>query len=295
MGGERRVQRLLEVGIARGTSADSTVSPGEVSFNPVPLRAGSRIGRCRLEEPIGRGSHGTVWRAIHEGTGRLVAVKLLRRDLLEGQALSRFHHEARILGRIRHPGVAQVLDHGMASGEEGAHAYHVLEFVEGVPLHEYGPDLSWREKLSVFVRVCDAVQAVHECGVIHRDLAPGNVLIQRDGQPKVIDFGLARAERVEVPERPWETASGSLLGTIAFASPEQVSGERELVGMRSDVYSLGAILHLWLTGRTPIDVDAPLHERLRRVREDTPRPPSYWRPELRGDVDAIGARALEKR
>ena len=278
VGERRRTSRLL--GLARVTTS----------------RTRSRIASFSLEEPIGGGSHGVVWRATHVVTEQVVAVKLLRPEAFDPLSLDRFRYEARALAIVDHSGVARVIDSGVDSTDGVAQPYLAVELIDGAPLDRFAEQLGFTERLDLFVRVCQAVQAVHEHGLIHRDLTPSNILVLDNGQPKLIDFGLARPVKAKVDHRAWRTEAGAVVGTLAFASPEQASGETGQVGVRSDVYSLGATLHTMLTGSPPLDIAAlPLLEQVRRIREQEPNRPSHTEPAAAGDVDAVVAKALAKR
>ncbi len=160
--------------------------------------------------------------------------------------------EIQILARLRHIGIATIFEAGLEDGWQ----YISMERVEGPPLTDFAEQnlLSLRERLDLFSRVCNAVSYAHQRGVIHRDLKPSNILVVERGQPKVLDFGLARLSDAS-PDSALITRSGVFHGTLAYASPEQVRGDADAVDVRSDVYSLGVILHELLAGKRPYDLD----------------------------------------
>ena len=211
---------------------------------------GRRLGAYRLLEIVGEGGMGTVYRAARvDGTfDRQVAIKMIRVGLGGEFFLRRFHNERRILARLDHPNIAGVLDGGAT--EEGV-PYVVMDFVDGVPIDEYcaARRLSIRERLLLFCEVCSAVQYAHQNLIVHRDLKPGNVLVTTDGKAKLLDFGIAKILE------PGDAAAADQGLTIIpimtpdFASPEQVRGET--ISTASDVYALGVVLYVLLTGQRP--------------------------------------------
>jgi len=264
------------------------------------LGPGAVFGRYVIVATIGRGGMGVVYRARQDKPGREVALKLIRPGWMSAALLRRFEFEAELLGRLKHPGIAQVYEAGVddATGTP----YFAMELVEGVPLTEYANQrgLNLRRRLDLFAKVCDAVQHAHARGVIHRDLKPGNILVADVGdppepQPKVLDFGVARATDADIAATTVETAVGALVGTVPYMSPEQVSGDPAELDTRSDVYALGVVLYELLAGRLPYRLERKLiHEAVRVIREDEPTRLSSIDRVFRGDVETIVGKSLEK-
>ena len=243
---------------------------------------GSSIGPYRLVRAIGEGGFGVVYLAEQTSpVRRRVAVKVIKPGMDSGAVLARFEAERQALALMDHPFVAKVFDGGTT--ERGL-PYFVMEFVEGEPITAFCDRvrLGLRERLELFVRVCEAVQHAHAKGVIHRDLKPGNILASRDdngrAQPKVIDFGIAKALDQELAEATIFTHHGQMLGTPEYMSPEQAEMGPGGVDTRTDVYALGVVLYELLTARRPFDPrrlrSAGLAEIHRIIREEDPPRPS---------------------
>ncbi|MFO0936983.1 MAG: protein kinase [Gemmataceae bacterium] len=252
------------------------------------------LGQYRLLRLIGEGGMGAVYEAEQNSPRRIVALKVVRDGLSTPSLRQRIMHEAQITGQLHHPGIAQVFEAGFA---EDGQPFFAMEFIQGLPLIEYANrhQLDLRARIELLAQVCDAVQHAHDHGVIHRDLKPANVLVDDHGQPKVLDFGIARAVSQDAETNAELTRTGQLLGTLSYMSPEQVSGTSNSIDRRSDVYALGVILFQLLAHRLPLSVDQrPLPEAARIIlEEDVPRLGSI-NPACRGDVETIVATALEK-
>jgi WD40 repeat protein/predicted Ser/Thr protein kinase len=252
------------------------------------------IARYRVVRLLGEGGMGTVYEAEQDNPRRTVALKVVRPGLTSAMLLKRFAREAEILGRLRHPGIAQVYDAGVA---EGGQPYFVMELIAGVPLDRYAREhaLDARGRLELVARVCDAVQHAHERGVIHRDLKPGNILVEPAGQPKVLDFGVARAADLGLTAGGGRTEAGQMLGTLSYMSPEQASGDPSAIDPRGDVYALGVLLYELLAHRLPYSLDGlALPEAVRVIYDQEPSRLGSLDGRLRGDVETIVAKALEK-
>ncbi len=255
--------------------------------------APEHIGRYRIIRTIGEGGMGMVYEAEQDDPRRRVALKVVRPGLAGRHVLQRFRAEAQVLGRLTHPGIARIYDAGTA----GDQPFFAMELVQGRAITDYARAslLDTRARLALLADVCDAVEHAHRHGVIHRDLKPANVLVTPDGQPKVLDFGVARAIDADVQTATLRTDAGQIVGTVPYMSPEQASGDPAAIDTRSDVYSLGVIAFELLCGRLPYDLGGKLiHEAVRIVREVDPARLSTIDRGLGGDVEAIVAKALEK-
>ncbi len=260
----------------------------------VPLPA--TVGPYRVLSVLGQGGMGVVYLAQQTRPERMVALKVVRPGYTSAKHLKRFEYEAEVLGRLLHPGIAQIYEAGTADLGAGLQPFFAMEYVDGIPLTRYAQEhaLDPRERLALFTRVCDAVEHAHQKGVIHRDLKPANILVTSDGQPKVLDFGVARTTDSDL-QATMQTDIGQLVGTLPYMSPEQVSGKPEELDTRSDVYALGVILYELLAGRPPYSVENHLVlDAARIIREEEPTRLSSIDRALRGDIETIVGHALEK-
>lgn len=265
---------------------------------PVP----ERIGKYEIVGVLGEGGMGVVYEARQNAPSRNVALKVIRTALPSRETFRRFRHEAEILAQLQHPGIAHVYDVGVASvgpadGPKIELPYFAMELVRGRSLREFAEDrqLGVRAKLALMAQVCDAVQHAHEKGVIHRDLKADNLLVEDSGQPRILDFGVARLTTSMGDSATRHTRAGEIIGTLAYMSPEQVAGDQGLVDTRSDVYSLGVILYQLLVAKLPHDLRAlPLAEAARRIRDEAPPTVASVARELRGDIEIIVAKAMHK-
>jgi predicted Ser/Thr protein kinase len=253
------------------------------------------LGRYVLEAELGAGAMGVVYRARQAQPERVVALKLLTRGLDQAADRERFELEARVLARLRHPGIAHLYDAGAIEEDGRALPFLAMELVEGLTLAQWAraAPRSIDALLGVLVDIGVAVQAAHESGVVHRDLKPANIVVESAGaqaRPRILDFGIAAI--VSDPPRAAEHEAPRVLGTLSYMSPEQAAGAAVVDG-RTDVYALGAIAYELLSGELPHPlVDEPLSARLRRIREEAIPPLGALRPELRGDLERVLARAL---
>ncbi len=254
------------------------------------------IPGCVLLEELHRGGQGKVYRAKRKSTGRDVAVKVMREGPLFGSSdAARFDREIRILGQLQHPNIATIHDSGVA---DGCH-FFVMDYIPGETLDRYVAQrrLSVADCLRLFMKICKTVNAAHLRGVIHRDLKPGNILIDRQGEPHILDFGLAKFATEDVgdtTQRRHMTMTGQFVGSLPWASPEQAESPSSGIDLRTDLYSLGVVLYHMLTGQFPYPVSANMREVLSNIIE---RPPVRLRA-LRGDIDedveTIVLKCLEK-
>ncbi len=276
--------------------ADAGLAIDDLALQAPTLAPGSTIGRYTIIKPIGVGGMGVVYAARQDAPERAVALKLVRPGFVSSSMLRRLSREASTLGMLQHPGIAQVYDAGTDHRSGAAIPFVAMELVEGRPLDTFAREqgLSIRARLDLFARVCDAVAHAHQRGVIHRDLKPANILVTSDSHPKILDFGIARlADRAG--QATLQSEAGQVLGTLAYMSPEQVSGDPARLDIRADVYSLGVILYELLAGRPPLDVaNSSVHAAIRVISEQEPRSIAAHDPSLKGDIETIVAKALEK-
>ncbi len=279
-------------------------------------------GKYKLVERLGEGGMGEVWLAEQSvPVRRTVALKLIRTGQDSRMMLARFEVERQALAMMDHPNIAKVLDAGATAD---GHPFFVMELVKGVPITEFcdARRLTPRQRLELFIPVCQAIQHAHQKGIIHRDIKPSNVLVALYDEkpvPKVIDFGVAKATGQSLTENTIHTAFQAVVGTLPYMSPEQATFNHLDIDTRSDVYSLGVLLYELLTGTTPVEKArfraAAMLEMLRVVREEEPpRPsarlstaearasiaatrgiePARLSKLLRGELDWIVMKSLEK-
>lgn len=291
---------MLELGVqfAAGSSGDADSTQALEEFAPSPMRdvpTPTVVGRYRLLRLIGEGGMGAVYEAEQDQPRRIVALKIIKPGIVSPELLRRFEQESHALGRLQHPGIAQIYEAGTADTGFGPQPYFAMEFIRGKTFTGHAEEhrLNTRQRLEIVSKIAEAVQHAHQRGLIHRDLKPANILVDETGQPKILDFGVARATDSDT-QATSETNIGQLLGTLAYMSPEQVLADPLELDTRSDVYALGVILFELLTGRMPYTISKKLHETIQAIREEDPARLSSINRSFRGDIETIVAKALEK-
>ena len=253
-------------------------------------------GNYTIHRELGRGGMGVVYLARQERTGQLVALKCLRLSSSTKKVVQRFEREAEAMGRVDHPGIAQVYDAGTIQVEGQDQHYFVMEYVRGRTLVDYARthEVGLREQLTLLAAVCEAVQHAHEQGVIHRDLKPTNILVNDRGEPKILDFGVSRMVDKEMQLTTVGTDMGQMIGTLSYMSPEQAGGDQRAVGELSDVYALGVIAYELLSGRLPHDLsEETILSAARVIREERPARVTAVVPGIPSDVATIIEKALD--
>jgi serine/threonine protein kinase len=303
----RRLEKMLAAQAEAGSFLEQPARASAMTVGePLAETPGTRIGPYKLLQEIGEGGMGTVWMAEQqEPVRRRVALKVIKAGMDSVQVIARFEAERQALALMDHPNIAKVLDAGTIGSEPAAmgsepaaqarasktlacaagsgRPFFVMELVKGTPITKYCDEhtLTPRQRLELFVPVCQAIQHAHQKGIIHRDMKPSNVLVAPyDGKPvvKVIDFGVAKATGERLTERTLFTGFGAVVGTLEYMSPEQAELNNQDIDTRSDLYSLGVLLYELLTGTTPLTKErlkqAAFTEMLRIIREEEPPKPS---------------------
>ncbi len=249
-----------------------------------------------IVDEIHRGGQGVVYDAVHEETAERVALKVLREGLFAGATdRSRFEREIQVLRQLDHAGITTIRDSGVAE----SHYYLVADYISGTPLDDYvkRAALPRQALLTVFADICDAVNAAHVRGVIHRDLKPGNIRIDTEGHPHVLDFGLAKLAEVEeiaTTSGQAKTIPGQFIGSLPWSSPELARGDANLVDVRTDVYALGVVLYQMLTGRFPYDVLGAMGDSLHNILHEEPVRPSSISRLVDDELETIILKCLQK-
>lgn len=271
------------------------LGPVSPAHDPLP---GRRLGDVTLERLIAEGGMGRVYVGLQDKPRRLVAVKVMRPGTISRQVCRRFENESDILGRLRHPYIAQVYSAGICDVVGAQVPYFIMEYIaDALPLTLYAKQhaLGLEQRLELFCKVCEAVAHGHEQGVIHRDLKPSNILVEPSGVPKIIDFGVARC--VEPSQEPPAalTDMGQLVGTVQYMSPEHFASGPGQVGPWSDVYALGVILYELIAGQLPYEISRQrIFEAAEVIRKQEPVPLSRLDESLGSGLERLACRCLEK-
>lgn len=295
---ELRIMAVVDSAVRKGMglAEDEVGADEERPTDATGAFLGESIPGYRFLREVHRGMQGVVYEAVQESTGRCVAVKV-RRDGLFGEAgvRDRFVREIEILASLDHPNIVSVIDSGVGRGR----FFYVMSFVRGAALNEFAESarLSVEQRLRLFLKIAAAVNAAHLRGVIHRDLKPTNILVDENGEPRLVDFGLARvvAGRVQGAgdESARLTRTGQFVGSLPWTSPEQAAGDASRVDLRTDVYSLGVILFQLISGKLPYEVGTDVAAA--RLAIEEARIPSVraFVPGVGKDLDVIIVKALE--
>lgn len=250
----------------------STMAQGGGNFT---AQANPTIDGYDILEHLPRGGQAVVYKALQKATKRNVAVKVL----LQGpdrspQARYRFEREIDLAASLKHPNIVTIYDSGNSNGQY----YYIMEYINGQTLEKYveTKHLTPRQIMILFNKVCSAVAYAHQRGVMHRDLKPGNILVDDDGEPHILDFGLAKlVDGSEQDEESVMTSiAGQVIGTLAFMSPEQAAGQTDAIDIRTDVYSIGMILYKVMTGQFPYDITGAMLATLQNIQLNEPIRPS---------------------
>jgi len=274
---ERRIRALDAM---RWMSEPTSDEEGEQKSPPLQ---GQHLGRYRLEQLIGEGGFGEVWRAYDPHLDRHVAIKVPRLDRAAPIDMDAFIAEARRVASLQHPGIVPVFDVGQSEGRW----FIVSELIDGQDLSKLiaGDRPSCQESARIVAEVAEHLHFAHERGFVHRDIKPSNILLDREGKAYLADFGIAVSDQDETSHEP--------LGTLAYAAPERLEGEHERVDIRADIYSLGVVLYELLTGQLPFSEESPSAVR-KAILSDSPPPPSSINSAVPAALDSICLRALSK-
>ncbi|NQW48120.1 MAG: protein kinase [Planctomycetes bacterium] len=277
------------------TKAIGGLDPAVADHDPLE---GAIIGEVKIKRLIAEGGMGRVYEGLQDKPRRPVAVKIMRPGFVSREACRRFDNESEVLGRLRHPYIAQIYSAGICTIVGAQVPYFVMEFVpDALPITKYAAakKLSTNDRIELFRKVCEAVAHGHEKNVIHRDLKPSNILVEPNGVPKIIDFGVARCVDASPEEMTAMTDMGQLIGTVQYMSPEQFSGNPTNVDVRADVYALGVILYELLANRPPYEIrQKEIFEAARVVRDYKPVSPAKFNLNLTADVVRITGTCLQK-
>ncbi len=292
------LEKQNETELPTDTTPPNTWMRDLESPQDAPHHIPDRIGPYTISAVIGQGGMGTVYKAMQESPRRSVALKVVKKGVTSRSARKRFEYEAQTLGRLRHENIAQIYEAGTHDSEGVTQPYFAMEYLPNAKsITDYAKEknLGTKQRLALFSKVCDAVQHGHQKGIIHRDLKPGNILVTSNGIPKVIDFGVARSTDSDMAVTTLRTDLGQLIGTLQYMSPEQCDADPDDIDTRSDVYALGMVLYELLTDLPAYNIrNAAIHEAVRVIREEEPTSLSSVNRSLRGDIETMTFKALQK-
>jgi serine/threonine protein kinase len=289
-GGRRRESVSLSI------DAASSIEDMSSEINRGRLNVPRNIGHYQIISVLGRGGMGLVYLAQQQQPKRVVALKLINARLTSLQQLRRLLREAEVLGRLQHLGIAQIYEAGTADSPDGSEPFIAMEYIRGQPITQYvwTKSLSVGARLDLFAKACDAIHHAHQQGIVHRDIKPANIMVDQSGQPKVVDFGVARLMDND-PRITRQTEDGQFIGTLAYMSPEHASAKPDQIDTRSDIYALGVVLYEMLAGQMPYRIDrCSIVDAVRVIREDDPARLSSISKRYSGDIEVIVNKALEK-
>jgi len=264
------------------------------------LRLGhpERVGQFTIRRVIASGGMGTVYEAMQENPRRSVAVKVLKRIMADDSSIHRLEYEAQILARLRHPGIAQIYEAGSYTIDNETLPYFAMEYIPNArSVTEYARErnLSTKQRLDLFLQVCDAVHHGHQRGIVHRDLKPSNILVESHGRVRIIDFGIAHAADAESAQPDTESDFGKIIGSLSYMSPEQFEYDPRDIDTRADIYALGIVMYELLTGSLPYDVTGKsINAAASIVRDVPPHSMRGLSTPVPDELEIIACKALQK-